>query len=117
MTQLFLLIFYLSMFYFLFFWLFSELKARFVFWDKLIFCSVCFVWASVFLLNFYLSMKYQMGFVLIAFLLGLSLTGISYKIDELLEERNRRFIMRFFLIELFFTITGIIFLYIIGGLN
>ena len=45
---------------------------------KLIFCSICFAWASVLIF----SLLFDFGLVYFAFAIGMSVTGISYKLKE-----------------------------------
>ena len=96
----------LSIMYLVFFLVFIVLKATSKKLDKLIFCPTCISWFSVMVLSFIF------GFPLIvsAFLLGLSITGIIYKIVEVLESKKKNFKIsnfQLFLLQLIFTIIGL----------
>ena len=83
---------------------FTFLKYRFESLDRLIFCSVCFSWGAVLLIAILLKFIPE---IIIAFMLGMTVTGISYRLEEFLKAKKRKFIMRFFLIQLTLTLLGL----------
>ena len=101
----------LGVMYFVFFLVFIALKAASKKLDKLIFCPTCASWFFVMVLSFIF------GFPLIvsAFLLGLSIMGIVYKIVDVLESKKKNFKIshfQLFLLQLIFTIIGLTILWV-----
>jgi len=97
-------IFILFVSYIVLFIFFSFLKAISKKMDKLIFCSVCFSWATMLIIGLFLGFN----LIILAFLLGMSITGLVYKIDEYLNYKNKTFIFQHFVIQLIFTIIGLL---------
>lgn len=87
---------------------FTILKASSQKLEKLIFCSVCFAWATHLILAFIFSYPMEIT----TFMLGMTITGIAYKIQE---KRNvdentseiKQFLTNFFVMQLLFTIIGL----------
>ena len=95
--------------YLIFYPTYNIIRFYFPFTEKLIFCSMCSSFFSVLIL----SIIFKFPSILIAFMLGMSVTGIAFKTNQALERRNERYIMQHFLLQLAMTIIGltIIFLF------
>lgn len=68
--------------------------------DKIIFCSVCATFFSVMVISFILKADLIISF----FLLGMSITGLVYKIEEELIKRKKKIIGSHFIIQLILTL-------------
>ena len=89
--------------YFLIFIGYSLIKSMSKIARKIIFCTVCVTWATLLILGFILKFPP----IILAFMLGMSITGIYYKFDEYLVKRKIDFPLQQFLIQLIFTILGL----------
>lgn len=86
-----------------FYLFFTFLKASNNYLDKLIFCSVCFSFFSALILGIFL----KFNIIILALMMGMSVSGITYKIKEVLEEKNKTFISYHFVIQLCLTLIGL----------
>ncbi len=106
--------------------LFTLLRSKFKILKKIIFCTVCFTFFSIFMLVFIYYLFYGIQLLPIAYLIGCSVTGTATDL-VLNSDRNRKekqkikdvpysslkeiiYQNRFFLIELGLFLVGLIFL-------
>ena len=71
---------------------------------KLIFCSVCASWFTVLIISILLSFPTT----IVAFMIGMTVTGIAYWLDELFIVKKKEFILQQLVFQLLFTILGMI---------
>lgn len=79
--------------------------------DEIIFCSVCASFFTALIIGIFL----KFNILILALMLGMTLTGISHELVDYLEMKNKRFIMRDFLIQLLLFLAGFGMLILIGG--
>ena len=90
-------------YYFVLYLFFVILKSSSDLGDKFIFCPVCVAWFS------HLILAVILGYplILIVFMLGMTVTGISYFLKEKYLEKTH-FLFDFFIIQLVLTTIGVI---------
>ena len=71
--------------------------------DKLIFCTTCAAYFALLIIGFFLSFPA----IIWAFMLGMSISGISEKLDEIITKRKKEFFAQFFILHLVMTIVGL----------
>jgi hypothetical protein len=89
--------------YIIFFVFYTFLKTESKLMDRIIFCSVCFTWASILLLSIFFSFQLP----IIALLLGISIGGLSYNLSDFFKDK-KKFITSHFFVLLLMTIVGLI---------
>lgn len=98
----------LPIIYFTLFILFTFIKTLFPSSKKIIFCSVCASYFTALIIGFIIPYPP----IILAFALGMTITGISYKFLEYLENKNKNFIMDFFIIQTILMFIGLIIIYL-----
>jgi len=78
---------------------------------RILFCLVCTSWFSVFIISIF-----YFPFVITVFLMGMSFTGISYRLIDYLKNKDKNFVLDFFIIQLLLTILGLAIIKIYGGI-
>lgn len=91
------------------FLLFSALKGTTNLGERIIFCSVCFAWATHLILAFVFNYPNE----ILAYMFGLTITGLAYKIHENIKvskdsKEIKRLLTNFFFLQLILTIIGLI---------
>ena len=76
---------------------------------KIIFCPMCAAYLSLLIVGFFI------GFpsILLSMMVGMSITGTAFKLNFYLEERGKSFFAQHFLLQLFWTMVGLILLILV----
>lgn len=70
----------------------------------IVFCTTCSAFFSLLLIGFIL----KFPAIILIFMLGMSITGISVKLSEYLKSKGKNYIMQFFLLQLLMAMIGLL---------